>query len=317
MLYLNKNDLSKVGTPWKETISTIEKTVQLLKTSKFDQPIKPYLNFDNPHNRIIAMPARIGSDRSGVSGIKWIASFPENIKKGKSRANSVTILNNSLTGEPFAILNTSLVSALRTASVTGYFLQKFFEFTQKSNQNVLIIGFGPIGQYHLKMLLDNYAHNINKVSLFDFKAPNLADFENSETPIHVTQNLEHSFKESDIVITATTSDKGYLNFMPKKNSLHLNISLRDYSVDMQRYFDEIIVDSWNEICRAGTDIERMHDINGLKKEQCSEITNINKNILSPNKTIFFNPMGMAVFDIAIANFVVQVAHKSDIGIYLE
>lgn len=45
------------------------------------------------------MPAFVGGEIN-ASGIKWIASFPDNIHKGKKRANCVVILNSVQTGEP-------------------------------------------------------------------------------------------------------------------------------------------------------------------------------------------------------------------------
>ena len=316
MLYLNKNDLNQIGAPWEDTIDNIEQTVEVIKQNNFSQPLKPYLDFKEPKNRIIAMPARVGSGLKSVSGIKWIASFPENTKKNKTRANSVTILNSSSTGEPFAIINSSLVSALRTASVTGYMLRRYFSATHKKGQRVLIIGFGPIGHHHLSMLLSQYQDYLDIIEVFDLRVPDLSTFQHNHENVQVSKNLQASFEQADIVITCTTSSVGYLDFPPKKNSLHLNVSLRDYTPNMQQYFDTIIVDSWTEVCRAGTDIESMHKINHLQSSECIEIQNITDSSLV-NKTVFFNPMGMATFDISIANLIVKKAESLSLGLTLE
>lgn len=83
-------------------------------------PDSYFLRFpDNPSARIIALPAHIGADpkigSNGISGIKWIASYPANLKLGIPRASAVLILNDGQTGYPFACLESSQVGcALRT-----------------------------------------------------------------------------------------------------------------------------------------------------------------------------------------------------------
>lgn len=312
MLYLNENDILNLHDEWTEPVKVIKRTNQLVKQGKFHQPIKPYINFDNTNNRIIAMPARLGSDSEGISGIKWIASFPDNINHGLKRANSVTILNSNKTGEITSIINTSAVSVIRTSSVTGFILMDFFNKTHRKGLNVLIIGFGPIGQAHLQMLLNLYSPYINSVKVFDKRNVSKYLFKVKDDRLSLSNNVNYDFQNSDIVITCTTSSAGYLNVKPKKESLLLNVSLRDYSPEMQKYFDTIIVDNWDEVCRAGTDIEKMSKVNGLTRDSVIEMKDLER-VSYSNSITFFNPMGMAVFDVAIAELFKNKALSRKIG----
>ncbi|PFJ17669.1 2,3-diaminopropionate biosynthesis protein SbnB [Bacillus cereus] len=313
MLYLNQLDIENCNITWEKCISTIDEAVHYIRENDFSQPIKPYLYFDNPKNRIIAMPARVGNDQEGIAGIKWIASFPENLDRGISRANSLTVLNDTETGQVLSIINTSEISSIRTASVTGLVMKDYFGKKDLTGLTGLIIGYGPIGQRHLSMISEMFSERFDKILIYDKKYVDKEKIpEKIKSKVTVVSNIEDNFDLNDIVITCTTSSRGYIKSTPKKGSLHLNVSLRDYDTSMQKYFDIIIVDLWEEVCRANTDIELMSISNGLSKENVIEIPNI-RFIDYDDKTVFFNPMGMASFDIKIGELYYKYAKRNLIG----
>ncbi len=312
MYYLNQENIENIGIDWHETTNIIDQAVNLLAKNDYAQPIKPYLRYKDLSNRIIAMPAYIGGDFN-KAGIKWIASFPDNINKGIPRAHCLVILNESDTGKPTAIINTPLISIIRTASVSGLVIKYFREVRSKKNLNIGIIGWGPIGQYHYKMCCDILRDNISNIKIYDNKSILETDIEfNEDNRISIVKSWEEAFWDADIFITCTTSKQAYINKPPKDGSLHLNVSLRDYHIDTYDYFkNAIIVDDWNEVCRENTDIELMHQNKGLIEGQTKTIVDIVvNNCLSnyqSNYAIFFNPMGMAVFDIAISSYFLNMA----------
>ena len=112
-------------------------------------------------NRIIAMPAFVGG-KFNVSGIKWIASFPNNIDRGINRAHSVVILNNADTGEIISIINTALLSIIRTVSVSGLIMKYYDEARKLDKFNLGIIGWGLIGKYHFKLFTELYRDRIKR-----------------------------------------------------------------------------------------------------------------------------------------------------------
>ncbi|UUF16679.1 MULTISPECIES: 2,3-diaminopropionate biosynthesis protein SbnB [Flavobacterium] len=321
MIYLSDNDVKLIDLNWEQNVDVIAAATQCIKSKDIAQPIKPYLRYGNPQNRIIAMPAFIGGDINR-SGIKWIASFPNNIKKNMPRAHGVIILNEAETGQPVCVINSGSISAIRTASVSGLIVRKYMELKKLKNVKVGIIGFGPIGQYHLNMCSQLLGNTIDEVLLYDLNGVSNQNIPDAiRHKVNVVNSWEEAYLDTDIFITCTVSKVPYINLKPKLGSLHLNVSLRDYKTDVFPWFEKgMIVDDWEEVCRENTDVENFNKVNGLQENEVKLIQDVLNDFLpslNKDQPIMFNPMGMAVFDIAIANHYLELAKKNNVGVFLE
>lgn len=321
MIYLNEKDILKIGINWEETVDAVEKAVECLNNKDYAQPVKPYLRYRDPVNRIIAMPAFVGGDVD-LAGIKWIASFPGNIDNNIPRAHSVVVINQSDTGIPIAIINTPLLSVIRTSSVTGLMIRHFLKTRPMDNINVGIIGWGPIGQYHFKMVTELLKDKVANVSLYDLRGINTDLVESPyKDKITVADSWQDAYRDADIFMTCTVSKAPYIDEKPKAGSLQLNVSLRDFKVDICDYTKAIIVDDWEEVCREKTDIEMMHLEKGLQEEDTKSIADVVSNNCMADypedEAVMFNPMGMAVFDIATAGYYLDKAKAMGVGQDLE
>ncbi|HEX3045783.1 MAG TPA: 2,3-diaminopropionate biosynthesis protein SbnB [Bacillota bacterium] len=318
MLYLNEEDIYEIGVNWDTTIEVIEKAVFCLRDNDFAQPLKPYLRYRDLKNRIIAMPAYVGGGVNSA-GLKWIASFPDNLSKNLPRAHSVVILNEPDTGQPVGIINTGLLSIVRTASVSGLMLRYFDKTRPLEDFNLGIVGFGPIGQFHLQMCWDLFGDKIGKVFLYDLQPipPGKLDFL-PRTKVSVVDSWEKAYQNADVFITCTVSKYRYVDQKPKKGALLLNVSLRDYKVDIYEFVkDTIVVDDWDEVCRENTDVEMMFKEAGLKKEHTRSLIDVVcghcLEKMPSGAPIMFNPMGMGVFDIATGKYYLDQAITKKVG----
>lgn len=109
-------------------------------------PHSIFLRFpENKRNRIIGLPAYLGGEYN-VAGMKWISSFPANTGRNIERASAVLLMNELDTGHVKAILESSIISAKRTAGSAAIAARLLH-----SNKNEDTIGFVGCGRINEEM----------------------------------------------------------------------------------------------------------------------------------------------------------------------
>jgi N-[(2S)-2-amino-2-carboxyethyl]-L-glutamate dehydrogenase len=157
-------------------------------------PHSSFLRFPNdPINRIIALPAFLSGDFE-LAGIKWIASFPDNVEKGLARASAVVVLNSARTGRPEAILEGSQISAQRTAASAALAARTLH--ADSAPTVVGLIGGGLINFETLRFLKAVYP-GLSQVLLFDTSA---------EHALRFKERCMDSLGLPDVRIVASISD---------------------------------------------------------------------------------------------------------------
>ncbi|MFB9327916.1 2,3-diaminopropionate biosynthesis protein SbnB [Paenibacillus aurantiacus] len=320
MRYVNDAHIQELGIDWNELINVVEQVARTIDVGDFAQPLKPYLRFGDPANRIIAMPAFVGGEVD-MSGIKWIASFPGNHQRGLPRAHCIVILNDPVTGKPAACFEGGLLSGLRTAAVSGLMMRHYQAVRGHTARKVGIVGWGPIGRLHAAMAKDVLGTALERITVFDLNGVDPDTIEPALRPfIDVETSWQAPFRASDVFITSTVSKSRYIDETPDAGKLLLNISLRDYKPESIRSVRAVVVDDWQEVCRENTDIEQLHLEHGLKQSDVLTITDVvcrgRLADYGTDETVFFSPMGLAAFDIGIAAYFLRKAELSGIGIEL-
>src|SRR5438477_2687770 len=140
-------------------------------------PDSYFLQFPGkPGCRIIALPAYLGNNFN-VAGLKWIASYPANIQRGFPRASAVLVLNSHETGYPFAILESSIISAARTAA-SAVLAAHCLNGQSRQARSLGIVGTGFIARYVYDFLVDT-GWEIEDVRLYDRSPRESENFRNT------------------------------------------------------------------------------------------------------------------------------------------
>lgn len=155
-----------------------------------------------PDRRFAAMPAYVGGDVYRV-GVKWYGSNVNNPREnGLPRSMHVITLNDPDTGEPVAMLDGTLVSAMRTGAVAGVGARQL----AGAAETAAVIGTGVIGRTST-MALDAALDGLRKVEVFDLDLEKGAEFademtEELETSVRSTETTEAAVSGADVVVVA-------------------------------------------------------------------------------------------------------------------
>ncbi|MDI4648714.1 2,3-diaminopropionate biosynthesis protein SbnB [Cohnella hashimotonis] len=321
MIYLHDGHIRTLGIDWNRLTGIVETAVRERERGTCVSPAKTYLRYGDLRNRIIAMPAYVGGTFD-MAGIKWVAGFPGNILRGLPRASNVIVLNDARTGIPVAFIRSALLNGLRAAAVSGLMLRAYLEARQPEEVSLGIVGWGPIGRLHLDMCAQLLGNRLKRVTLFDLRPIDLQTIPSDLRCIAcIADDWRAVYGASDVFATCTASAERYIDEAPPPGALLLNVSLRDYEPGSIFGKAQPIVDDWSEVCRENTDIERLHAACGLGEAAALTLADVvcrdALRDIPAGMPIFFNPMGLGVFDIAIAGDYAKLAAERGIGIPLE
>jgi ornithine cyclodeaminase/alanine dehydrogenase-like protein (mu-crystallin family) len=99
-----------------------------------------------PGTLLHAMPAWL---REGdLVGLKWVAAFPRNKERGIAAINGLVVLNDADTGLPTWIMDAALITAVRTAAVSGVAIRLFAPTARR----VALLGAGVQARSHLEVI---------------------------------------------------------------------------------------------------------------------------------------------------------------------
>jgi 2,3-diaminopropionate biosynthesis protein SbnB len=273
-------------------------------------PDSYFLRFpDRPSSRIIALPASVRGDVD-VHGIKWISSFPENVAAGIPRASAVLILNDSRTGYPFACLESSIISAARTAASAALAALTLSERRGVRPTRVGFVGVGIIARYiHTYLAGNGFA--FDRLGIHDLSAEHAEGFkgylertEKGQVTIHDT--AEDLIRSSDLVVFATVAGEPHVQDPAwfDHNPLVLHISLRDLSPEIILASCNI-VDDVEHCMKAGTSPHLAEQRVGHRDFVAGTLYDVLTGATTPpaDRPVIFSPFGLGVLDLAVAKYV--------------
>ena len=267
---------------------------------------------DRPRNRIIALPAQTGADRS-VAGIKWISSFPANTEAGLERASAVILVNSTDTGRVTAVIEGSVISAQRTAASAAIAAAAAHRATGPSVLG--LIGCGRINYEILQFLLA-VGPAVDSVVVHDVSAQRAQSFADrcaDSAPglkTSLAASVQDVLEACSLVSFATTALAPHvpdLSMCPPDTTI-LHISLRDIAPEAI-LGAENIVDDVDHVCTAQTSVHLAEQLAGhrdfIRTTICDVLLGRAPARGDGPRPLVFSPFGMGTLDMALAGLVVD------------
>ena len=288
-------------------------------------PHSTFLRFPNDDlNRIIALPAYLG-DGFDVAGMKWIASFPGNVKKGFARASAVLILNSATTGLPEAILESSLISARRTAASAALAAQLLRK--GKETGSAGLIGTGVIN-FETARFLSKAIPGIGRFALLDLDRERAESFAGKlremlgGATVDVVDDPRELYRTCPLVAFATTAVKPHVSdlsdCLPGATILHT--SLRDLTADVILAADNVVDDA-DHVSRASTSIHLAEQQTGnrdfIRCTIADLVTGEAPAKKSEDQVTVVSPFGLGVLDLAVGQLARDRALETGRGTIIE
>ncbi|RSM83196.1 2,3-diaminopropionate biosynthesis protein SbnB [Kibdelosporangium aridum] len=298
-------------------VELVESTYRLHSTGHSVNPPSYFLRFpDRPSARIIALPAAIGG-QVRVAGLKWISSFPENVATGIPRASAVLILNDHDTGYPFACLESSIISATRTAALAAS-ATDWLSRGRPRPKRAGFVGVGLIARY-IHTFLAGTGWSFDGIGVHDLCADSAAGFrgylEQSGTASRVTvhDSAEQLIRSSDLVVFATVAGQPHVGDLSwfEHNPLVLHVSLRDLTPEIVLASTNI-VDDIEHCLKADTSPHLAEQLTGNRDFLHGTLDDVMAGRVSvpTNQPVVFSPFGLGVLDLAVGKYVYDEVVRS-------
>lgn len=308
-LVLTRSEVDRVAT-MALAVNAVESAFAAFGRGEASMPPKVYLSIEDHEGDFRAMPARLGSS----AGIKWVNVHTHNRKRyGLPTVMGVYVLNDPRTAFPLAVMDGTLLTALRTGAAGGVASK---HLAAGSPRTIGFIGCGV----QAPML-----HDAHRVVFEGFES--LVHDRNSETAERFAERIGgravglEEVAGADIVCTATPSRAPFLNADWVTPGAHINAmgadapGKRELAIEVLKnaavYIDDIHQATGSgeiNVPLASGDFE-VDDIAGTLGEVVAG------SLARPaaDTTTVFDSTGLAIQDVALAREIYEAARSAGIG----
>jgi len=252
--------------------------------------------------RFFAMPASI-ADARPIIGVKWVASFAGNVSSGAERASAMLIVNDAVTGKPFAIVDGTVISARRTAAAAAVALRGLGGHEAAST--AAFVGCGPINYEVFRFIARLFP--LRRVLLVDLDPTRAARFASrvqadfpEVAPSSVS--LDEALQTADVVSFATNATVPHIASLPARSFVVLHISLRDLAPEIIAGAYNV-VDDVEHVCSARTSVHLASEMTGHRdfiRGTIPDLLNGTFRYERPEGVpTIVSPFGMAILDLAV------------------
>ena len=301
-------------------IAAMAAVLEALARGELYQPLRSIAFPPGEKSGIGLMP----SHRSGASAayaLKTICLFPDNPTRGLDAHQGTVTLFSGTTGEVRAVMNASAVTAIRTAAVSAVATRLL---AREGASELAIIGAGVQGRSHIQAMRAVKPWERVRIASRSYEhSQALAE----ETGAEAVESVEEAVRGADVVVTATNSSEPVLRRDWLKPGAHVNAV--GSSIPSARELDtativacSLFVDRRESTVNEAGDYlvpaqEGAIGPDHIRAEIGEILTGKHPGRTAPDELTVFKSLGLAVEDLAAAEYVVRRAQETDTGTVVE
>jgi ornithine cyclodeaminase/alanine dehydrogenase-like protein (mu-crystallin family) len=315
VLVLNQDEVERL-LDMEGCIEAMAGALAALAHGQVHVPLRFVVKPENEPSLIGLMPAHRAGE-SPLYSLKTVCVFPDNPKRGLDAHQGTVTLFDGETGEVRALMNASAITAIRTAAVSAVATRLL---AREDARELGILGSGVQARSHLEAL--RLVRDFDRVRIFSPTAGHaraLAD----ETGAEVAGSAEEAVRGADVVVTATSSPEPVLQRDWLKEGAHVNViggrppQMRELDVatvaDSAFYVDsresaESEAFDYRDALESGA-VGPGH----IRGEIGEVLIGTAPGRNSPDELTVFRSLGLAVEDLAAAEYVVRRARETGTG----
>ena len=325
ILILNHAEVTDL-LPMNECIAVMREALTALARGQVFQPLRTVIRPPEAAGLMGLMPSFISGGKPAL-GLKAISVFPGNSAKGKDIHQGVVLLLDHDTGELLAMMNASAITAIRTAAVSGVATDLL---AREDANELAIIGAGVQARSHLKAMSEVRpikrcriaTRNIEHVGVFAEEMQREFTF-----PVEAAQSVEEAVKNADLIVAATTSSEPVLRREWISPGTHINAV--GASIPTAREIDSatvaaatLFVDRRESTVNEAGDYlfplrEGSIGEDHIRAEIGEILTGQSKGRTSADEITLFKSLGLAVEDLAAAEYLYRKAKELNTGSWVD
>jgi ornithine cyclodeaminase/alanine dehydrogenase-like protein (mu-crystallin family) len=328
-VFLSQEDVVAAGgTDMAAMVDVIERAFRVKAAGEVRMPHKAMITWaDEPgteerDGRIMAMPAYVGGEFD-VAGLKWIPSVPDNPRRhGLPRANALVLLTSRQTGLPLAVMDGTVVSAMRTGAVTGVAVR---HLADPGTRVACLLGAGVLAHTQLEALRA-VLPELREVRVYDPDSDRCRRFcararSASGLDVRPADASEQAVRGAGVVVPATMAvEPSFAAGCVDPGATVVLVSSLDGPLDLHAVTDVLVVDDWeHESTHPGRYAQRLVEAgivaaDGSDAVELSDIvTGRHPGRTAAGQRIVVTPVGLAMDDVAAAWHVLQGARSRGLG----
>ncbi|CAN5314670.1 alanine dehydrogenase [soil metagenome] len=276
---------------------------------------------EETQERINCLPATFLKEK--ICGVKWVSVFPPNpVQFGLQNLSATIILSEIERGFPIAIMEGTLCSNMRVGAMGGIAAK---HLARKDSKSIGFIGSGEQAKMHL------IAMKTAVPSLGECRIGAKTEMEERQFIAEMSAilpqmafvaagtDLQKAADGADIIVTATSAQAPLLKAAwVKPGAFYSHVGGWEDEYAVAKSCDKIVCDDWDTVKHRTQTLSRMYQDGqladgGIHANLVDLVTGDKPGRESGSERIYFNAVGLAYTDVAIAHAMFKRAVEAGAG----